>query len=690
MQRNKINDQFDFPSLVDMKPYKIDYLSSPGADTPEDIFELVGVLVHSGTAESGHYYSFIKERNVDVPSSPATWVEFNDADVQYFDPSLIPLYTFGGTEEWRQNGNGQKMYFPKTYSAYMLFYQRIRKQQQDPVSGPVVMTEGPKKTPPPMEMRNNVALDNEMLLRKYCLHDPAHAPFIRSMLDLKGQLTKTGCSESHELEAKAIQLALDHVDQIFAKTKDVPDFDGMMVSISRIVGTCTECCAIAIQWIGHKAEAMRNLLLRCPIAKVRQEFTALVLTAMRYLKMQDPTRYGIQIICTAPVEYIESNGAFQTIVKRLRTLYMHTMETSLKAWDEYFGLLSEMANLGFPEASILLRSHFLTFPLQALVMDASPHLRSDYEKLYKQLLKGRKPSYHKMIELVCTLLKYTDLTLEAVQTDILRSKCRADDRYPLTIAEETVLTMRSGKQRTLVFVSKILDLDQNLGVAKAIVGILCRAEPEFNQLQILQRTLSAGISIDPASQAGPYLQAAIAFCENAPGQREISELIHQTSKDVATIGSAGGREHYLFFRMLYTVQNDRLPSSAIYFRDRLLRYTEFWAPTLLLYWEPEVRLETEELLNDIFFKPGLAQDTENLEQDSLIIRAGQQFGTACLGLLTTKYLDPRSPAPSKTLESMLRVMEKCQVFFECNGDETYDHRRSCTYQGRAIFIANKC
>ncbi len=26
-------------------------------------YDLVGVLVHTGTADSGHYYSFIKERN---------------------------------------------------------------------------------------------------------------------------------------------------------------------------------------------------------------------------------------------------------------------------------------------------------------------------------------------------------------------------------------------------------------------------------------------------------------------------------------------------------------------------------------------------------------------------------------------------------------------------------------------------
>ena len=29
----------------------------------EDLYELVGVVVHSGSASAGHYYSFIRERN---------------------------------------------------------------------------------------------------------------------------------------------------------------------------------------------------------------------------------------------------------------------------------------------------------------------------------------------------------------------------------------------------------------------------------------------------------------------------------------------------------------------------------------------------------------------------------------------------------------------------------------------------
>jgi ubiquitin carboxyl-terminal hydrolase 34 len=95
MQRSKINDQFEFPTTIDMKPYKIQHLSDPSVPTANDIFELVGVLVHSGTAESGHYYSFIRERPASQFSSTPTWVEFNDSDVTPFDPSTIGAQCYG-------------------------------------------------------------------------------------------------------------------------------------------------------------------------------------------------------------------------------------------------------------------------------------------------------------------------------------------------------------------------------------------------------------------------------------------------------------------------------------------------------------------------------------------------------------------------------------------------------------------
>lgn len=58
-------------------------------------YDLVGVTVHTGTADGGHYYSFIKERNL-LNGQQDRWFLFNDAEVKIFDPSQIAAECFGG------------------------------------------------------------------------------------------------------------------------------------------------------------------------------------------------------------------------------------------------------------------------------------------------------------------------------------------------------------------------------------------------------------------------------------------------------------------------------------------------------------------------------------------------------------------------------------------------------------------
>lgn len=59
-------------------------------------YDLVGVTVHTGTADGGHYYSFIKERDNGKGSPSDRWFLFNDAEVKLFDPSQIAAECFGG------------------------------------------------------------------------------------------------------------------------------------------------------------------------------------------------------------------------------------------------------------------------------------------------------------------------------------------------------------------------------------------------------------------------------------------------------------------------------------------------------------------------------------------------------------------------------------------------------------------
>lgn len=99
MERKKINDYFEFPLNLNLRPwakqnlFEIEGRSLAEADIhPENYYNynLAGVLVHNGTAESGHYYSFIKNRDDDK------WYEFNDSSVREFKVENLPEECYGG------------------------------------------------------------------------------------------------------------------------------------------------------------------------------------------------------------------------------------------------------------------------------------------------------------------------------------------------------------------------------------------------------------------------------------------------------------------------------------------------------------------------------------------------------------------------------------------------------------------
>ena len=96
-------------------------------------YKLVGVNVHSGTANAGHYWSYINtNRGTDekegdtnwIKTEADTWMEFNDSRVSDWQFSDIRK-TFGN----EQKATSQSTYFSSmgdSYgtSAYMLFYER--------------------------------------------------------------------------------------------------------------------------------------------------------------------------------------------------------------------------------------------------------------------------------------------------------------------------------------------------------------------------------------------------------------------------------------------------------------------------------------------------------------------------------------------------------------------------------------
>lgn len=147
MIRVKVNEYFEFPLEINMEPYTseglskreriqkakeekgeeeaqaiVDEIEKEPSKYPKEYYEyqLSGIVVHSGTADSGHYYSFIKDR--ENPQS-GKWYEMNDAMVRDFDPKEIPAECFGG-EDTFTGYNMMQMKSVRYRNAYLLFYER--------------------------------------------------------------------------------------------------------------------------------------------------------------------------------------------------------------------------------------------------------------------------------------------------------------------------------------------------------------------------------------------------------------------------------------------------------------------------------------------------------------------------------------------------------------------------------------
>lgn len=176
---DKLNQHFDFPMMLDLKPYSFHEVmrtegrldadgnlivnkpeetaaeegeekkeesdEEPQPDIVEDDcfeYKLVGVNVHSGTANAGHYWSYINTKRgfeacnpedpkwADTEADP--WMEFNDSTVKDFSTKNIKSECFGDAQGGSSGFGGMGGWggFSGSYgkSGYMLFYERRKKK----------------------------------------------------------------------------------------------------------------------------------------------------------------------------------------------------------------------------------------------------------------------------------------------------------------------------------------------------------------------------------------------------------------------------------------------------------------------------------------------------------------------------------------------------------------------------------
>ena len=212
MAQVKINDHFEFPLELDMLPYckagrpdrwppegaVAETEGSPaGADSgvealnekdapmrPRAYYEytLRGIVVHDGTAQAGHYYSYSCDRECAKVGGAPRWFEFNDKQVRPFDVAKLAEAAFGGEQEitfsdtnyWGETKTTTKK-MAQTANAFILVYDRRQLDQLLPA---------PSRAAVPRAQLQKIWADNARFARLQQTLNPVYFAFVESLIGL--------------------------------------------------------------------------------------------------------------------------------------------------------------------------------------------------------------------------------------------------------------------------------------------------------------------------------------------------------------------------------------------------------------------------------------------------------------------------------------------------------------------------
>lgn len=656
-----------------MRPYTVQYLSDPSTKAPPDPFELVGILVHAGTAESGHYYSYIRE----APSNGGvdSWVEYNDDTVSHFDPTTIGASCFGGVDTMWAPKDAGSYQFDKNYSAYMLFYKRssvVSAQQQAHVSAKV---REPVRVPVPSELGDAISDANELFMRKYCMYDTAHATFVVKMLASTHNLNDGPCTASGSLQQQALWAVLNHLDQVFSRAKDYPDWILVVRALEVELRSCIGCCENFLKWVVGHREALRALLVKSYEPQVRIWFMTTLMFALKKLKETGSRAYlgwnGSESDDSDDGlghDSLAHGGILLQLLDVMYKLWDHTMFIT-RSWNEYFCLLGHLAALGPYEHAKVMECHFLDRVLNVITVDMALNPTAPWARLAHLLSKRKATNFEGAIYLLRVLLDGADLKNELAVSP--NDRFDPDfDTTPVTRSELNLIRS-TWRNDTHILTEKLLWLDQNAQDTQHIIRIMLSPNAR-RRLGDRQKAIALGIQQGIKAKhipISPYLKAALTFTKHASKENALRMYMFVSlSTEVMDVGDA--REYMSFFTDFFRISADHLPESELF--QAALQHVGVWAPALLLTNNASVRADVEAFIKQDILQHDQSNETANAHHDELVIEAIRAIANGCLVSLKDKYIKAEQTVVPSSLTQILAVIDICKSYFNVDGAEPDD------------------
>lgn len=647
--RKKVNEHFAFPESIDIGLYNVDHLSDPSNPHKEDPFDLVGVVVHFGNCENGHYYSYIRKRPTPSSDGSSTWLNFNDELVDPFDPTEIPQKAFGGLTESTYN----RQY--KMYSAYMLFYQRRSAIISDEQRWTASSQAQPLKVDVSRSVEAEIDIKNDVFVREYCLFDPHHSAFIRHLHGMSRGINNGTCSDNHQHEKLALGAFLAHLGRVVWRQQTTDIFDEALNHLRRCVSSCKSCCNIALQFFAQDDEILHNLVLRCPHPSIRSQTRSFLVDSLEFMREKDDHLYSTTADDSGS-EPDSETGLIVSITQRLASL-AESSSKHTRAWDDLYLLLTQVVEMGPVETAALLDTGALTFCLGLLCMNVRPRFAEKYIDFYR-IFQKRMGIYNGLIGFTFSLLSRMDLDLPTCNSpERLQAMNSETMALPFTADEKNTLLCWHNENKAYAVIDKMTELfDQTKAVSfypgDVVRWIMESQDDRIQRNMVIMLVQGIGELHNPFCDQ--YLRVAISYCEVTKTSEGLSKVFNAVVEAITRIDpdssdkmAPSGGAALRFFQQLFRLHNQHLSTTDVQWPP--IAACHRYASVLLLHPDGDVRIETQDFIHDLF--------REHLA-DSIHLDGAYRCARATIATMTKRILyELEAGMPRKRLQPLLETGE---------------------------------
>jgi ubiquitin carboxyl-terminal hydrolase 34 len=702
-RRSKINDFFSFPSSIDMKPYTSEYDKKDSARSTEpDMFELVGVLVHKGQAEHGHYISYIRTRPASN-TQPSMWLLFDDNEVTIFDPNELADACYGGIAQ-KEGGYGPLHPSFKAYNAYMLFYQRSSTMGR----GAVPETNGHSSSvaPVPEHIARIINCENALDLRNYCLFGEPHSIFVKNMmLKLKtmDHEIEFEANNLHETQREIIGASLQHLWRVSSRAKDLPDYANKLDILSEVAADCHCCGLLIFSWFSLHVWELRDMLVRSALPKVRQTMQQFLVSTL--YKIRDTPVYGFDAGQTQndiPKHDLEQNGALFMMLNISMTIALQELHHHMRGFDEFFNMLLKIASFGPAEAMFMILRGFFTLCLEFLTMHKDPNLKQKHRQTLG-LIERRPVIFNNLAEFLCLMMRYVILS-ETYKDEADHVVETPDGNKLLRIRPEDRALMSITEDGGLAWMNRMFDKwdpskEEHAHFApESMICMIVDQDKSTYMTTCIAQTLKDGIESAITLESELCIRAARGMLAVCPSLSLIRGIIKSVNRVVNDSDGQSANILYGFYDSLKSITNRHFeppaPGNGSFYKEACL-YANQYGPALLVHPdEPLVRYQMGALLDDLFLSlPPISDPTAGEPSEMDIVRVESvrrllQASSVRIG----PYLE--QDYAKQFLQPMMTVMKACTEFLRAiwTVDEYSDLRDESGSKDKALMEAyqGKC